>query len=427
MTTPRGPRPHLRTAVGLALLAATVVLSVGAPPASAVAPRTTGLPAVVSLCQPGTYSATGSTPCTPAAAGHFVAVPGATSQTACAQGAYQPATGQVACLLASAGYYQPGVAAVTQYPCGPGSYQPSTGQAGCIPASPGHYVSGSAAVAQAPCDPGTFRAGYGAVTCASADPGSYVPVPASATETACAAGTYSAAPGSTACTLAGIGSYVATTGATAPTPCPAGTFTLATGSTSAADCVALALAPPGDQTSTLGTAVVGLTDSVTNEAGTFTWSATGLPAGLTVDPATGTVSGTPTTVCDCAVTLTAVDPAGYTGSTSFTWHVRSFRIVTTSLASAVHGQAYGPVQLEVAGVGASAGGFTTTVKWGKVSLPRGLKVTYTGMLHGTPSKALVPGAYPVTVKVTEKVTTLNGTHRVRTTTVVQATLTLTIG
>ena len=39
-----------------------------------------------SQCQPGTWSATGVTPCTPASIGFYVATAGATSQTACPVG-----------------------------------------------------------------------------------------------------------------------------------------------------------------------------------------------------------------------------------------------------------------------------------------------------------------------------------------------------
>lgn len=411
-----------------AATAATTVTTTAATTAATAVPAHLApvLPKVTSLCQPGTYSTTGSAPCTSAAAGHYVAGAGAVSQTACTAGTYQPATGQTSCLDVSAGHYQPGVGGITQYPCGPGSYQPSAGQAGCLPASPGYYVSGSAAIAQAACDPGSYRLGYGGVTCAPADPGSFVPGPASTTETPCPVGSFSATGGAAACTPAGIGFYVATTGSTSQTSCPPGTFTLSTGSTSAAACITVAVAAPGDQSTVVGTAGVHLADSVTDEPGPFTWSATGLPAGLAIDRATGTVTGTPVAVCDCAVTITAVDAGGHAGSTSFTWHVVSFGIVTSSLPGAVHGQAYAPIQLRVAGVGVSAPGYVTTVTWAKVALPKGMKLSPTGILAGVPSKTLVPGTAQVTVKVTEKVTTLHGTKVVRTRTTALATIPLVI-
>ncbi|MCS0603596.1 putative Ig domain-containing protein [Streptomyces sp. LP11] len=53
----------------------------------------------------------------------------------------------------------------------------------------------------------------------------------------------------------------------------------------------------------------------------YTWSAAGLPAGLSIDSATGRVSGTPTTSGSSSVTATVKDAAGATASTTFTWTV----------------------------------------------------------------------------------------------------------
>ena len=51
-------------------------------------------------CQPGSYSTTGNEPCTPASAGYYVGTTGATTQTECAAGTYQPNTGQSSCITA---------------------------------------------------------------------------------------------------------------------------------------------------------------------------------------------------------------------------------------------------------------------------------------------------------------------------------------
>jgi hypothetical protein len=56
-------------------------------------------------CAVGTYSATGNEPCTEASAGHFVDTAGATAQSECALGFYQPNTAQASCLAADIGYY----------------------------------------------------------------------------------------------------------------------------------------------------------------------------------------------------------------------------------------------------------------------------------------------------------------------------------
>ena len=81
---------------------------------------------------------------------------------------------------------------------------------------------------------------------------------------------------------------------------------------------------PGSQTSTVGTAAslqVGATDSASGQ--TLTYSATGLPAGLSINSSTGLISGTPTTAGTSSVTVTAKDTTGASGTTSFSWTVNS--------------------------------------------------------------------------------------------------------
>jgi serine protease len=78
---------------------------------------------------------------------------------------------------------------------------------------------------------------------------------------------------------------------------------------------------PGAQTSTAGTAVsLQITASDSASGQTLTYSATGLPAGLSIS-SSGLISGTPTTAGTYSVTVTAKDTTGASGSASFTWTV----------------------------------------------------------------------------------------------------------
>jgi subtilase family serine protease len=77
---------------------------------------------------------------------------------------------------------------------------------------------------------------------------------------------------------------------------------------------------PGNQSTKVGTAV-NLALQASGGTGSYTWSATGLPAGLSLNTSTGVVSGSPTTAGTSTVTVTAKDSANATGSATFTWTV----------------------------------------------------------------------------------------------------------
>lgn len=55
----------------------------------------------------------------------------------------------------------------------------------------------------------------------------------------------------------------------------------------------------------------------------YTWSATGLPTGLNINPSTGMISGYAYPPGFYTVTATARDSAGGTGTTTFTWRVEN--------------------------------------------------------------------------------------------------------
>ena len=79
---------------------------------------------------------------------------------------------------------------------------------------------------------------------------------------------------------------------------------------------------PGSQTGTVGTAAslqIQATDSASGQ--TLTYSATGLPAGLSISSTTGLITGTPTTAGTSSVTVTATDTTGASGSATFSWTI----------------------------------------------------------------------------------------------------------
>jgi Putative Ig domain len=77
---------------------------------------------------------------------------------------------------------------------------------------------------------------------------------------------------------------------------------------------------PGNQTGTVGTAV-SLQMSASGGAPPYTWLATGLPAGLSINSSSGLISGTPTTAASYTVTVTATDTANTTGTRQFGWTI----------------------------------------------------------------------------------------------------------
>jgi hypothetical protein len=179
---------------------------------------------VAPTCQPGTFSASGSEPCTPAPAGSFVAGSGASAATLCPAGFFSATSGAIACDPAPAGSFVDSPGAVAAILCAPGYYQPLVAQISCTEAPAGSFVATSGATAATQCSPGTFSATSGAIVCTEAPAGSYVAGAGATEATLCAAGTFQDQPGQTNCTSSPTGSFVSGIGVIAATLCPAGTY-----------------------------------------------------------------------------------------------------------------------------------------------------------------------------------------------------------
>ncbi|MGW0122064.1 M4 family metallopeptidase [Streptomyces sp. NPDC003327] len=80
------------------------------------------------------------------------------------------------------------------------------------------------------------------------------------------------------------------------------------------------LTNPGNQVSPTGTAVSLQVQAVTSTSGaSLTYTATGLPGGLSLNATTGRITGTPTTAGTGTVTLTVTDSTGAHDVVSFSW------------------------------------------------------------------------------------------------------------
>ena len=103
---------------------------------------------------------------------------------------------------------------------------------------------------------------------------------------------------------------------------------------------ALSVTNPGTQNSALGaSALLQIHASGLPSGDSWTYSATGLPSGLSVNPSsgliTGTITGTPNSY---AASVSASDGQGGSASQSFTWNVGA---TTTSVTSGVNPSVYG--------------------------------------------------------------------------------------
>jgi len=124
---------------------------------------------------------------------------------------------------------------------------------------------------------------------------------------------------------------------------------------------------------------VAFTYQITASNNPTSFSATSLPAGLSVNTSTGAISGTPTTAATSNVTLGATNVAG-TGTATLTLTVTSAKPVITS-ATTASGQVGVAFTYQITAS-------NNPTSFSATSLPAGLSVNAsTGAISGTPAAA----------------------------------------
>jgi kumamolisin len=130
----------------------------------------------------------------------------------------------------------------------------------------------------------------------------------------------------------------------------------------------VAVTGPGDQLTIAGAPVTVRATATDSGGAPLILSATGLPAGLAIDPASGMITGTPLSAGLSHVTVTARDSYGNQASGSFTWTVGPGPLGRRLLAARVEGLAQGKPRLTVA-VAATDG---ETLRNVSIQLPAGV-------------------------------------------------------
>jgi len=199
------------------------------------------------------------------------------------------------------------------------------------------------------------------------------------------------------CAFTGSGTIASITGQT-PTTCIDPSFGSASGIFSFT--ITSGLGPPVNITTTSlprGNVNTPYTATVSATGGKppYTWSATGLPAGLSINSTTGAITGTPTSIATASVTITVSDsstPTKLTAKATLTLVISpGIGISTTSLPAGVVNTPYSATL--------AASGGTPPYSWSGSNLPPGLILgATTGVITGTPTQI---GNFPVSVTATD--------------------------
>lgn len=203
----------------------------------------------------------------------------------------------------------------------------------------------------------------------------------------------------------------ASTGVISGTPAATGSFAITfrvTDAAGAASTAPLNLTVASASSITITTAAV-LPQAVVNSLYAVTLAATGgsgtgyqwslapgstLPGGLTLNPLTGAISGTPVVAGTSQFTIQVVDSAGGSASKQFTLTVAAAVLSITTASPLPDAVIGAPYTATVQAAGASGAGYVFTLAGG--ALPSGLTLNPNGTISGTPTQA---GAAQLTIQV----------------------------
>ena len=138
---------------------------------------------------------------------------------------------------------------------------------------------------------------------------------------------------------------------------------------------------PGGQSGTIGLPVNLQIVASDPDGNVLTFSATGLPAGLTISTTGGLITGSPTAAATTTVTVTVNDGHGGIGATTFSWAVNAPPVVTNP--GNQNGRVGVAVSLQIGATDPNG----DTLSYSAAGLPTGLTISSsTGRITGTPTK-----------------------------------------
>lgn len=147
---------------------------------------------------------------------------------------------------------------------------------------------------------------------------------------------------------------------------------------------------PGQQTSEVGSVVSLQINAAIAGTGTLGYTATGLPAGLSIHPTSGVISGSPTTPGSTTVSVTVTSTGAPSSIITFPW------TIATEFSLSLTGNLPKPAGSAVALAAASAGGVNPVYSWSfGDGTPDSLFSPLPSVSHTFPG----PGRYLVTVTV----------------------------